>query len=75
MTRLLTFLAATMICLAASAQTSREPVNPNATPEAKALLARLYKTGDEGKIICGLHHNQLQMPNYVYDLDRIEKAS
>lgn len=75
MTRLFTFLAATMICLAASAQTSREPVNPNATPEAKALLARLYKTVDEGKIISGLHHNQLQMPNYVYDLDRIEKAS
>ncbi len=52
-----------------------KPVNKNATPEACALLERLYRSVDEGKIISGLHHNQLQMPNYVYDLDRIKEAS
>lgn len=51
------------------------PVNPNATPEVKALLERLYQTVDEGKIISGLHHNQLQMPNYRSDLNRIDQAS
>lgn len=51
------------------------PVNTNATPEARALLQRLYKTVEEGKIISGLHHNQLQMPNYRRDLNRIEDAS
>lgn len=63
------------LCFSASAGKHHKPVNPNATPEAKALLERLYKSVDEGKIISGLHHNQLQMPNYVYDLDRIEEAS
>lgn len=52
-----------------------QPVNPNATPEAKELLARLYQTVDDGQIISGLHHNQLQMPNYRRDLNRIEDAS
>lgn len=51
------------------------PVNPNATPEAKALLERLYQTVDNGQIISGLHHNQLQMPNYRRDLNRIDDAS
>ena len=50
------------------------PVNPNATAEARTLLERLYTTVDEGHIMSGLHHNQLQMPNYRYDLDRIEEA-
>lgn len=50
------------------------PVNPNATPEAKALLERLYTSVDEGKIISGLHHNQLNMPNYLSDLMRIDEA-
>lgn len=51
------------------------PVNPNATEEAKILLERLYKTVDDGQIISGLHHNQLHMPNYRRDLNRIESAS
>ena len=54
-----------------------EPVNPNATPEARALLASLYRTVAEGKVISGLHHNEYQMgmPEFVMDLDRIEDAS
>lgn len=51
------------------------PVNANATPEARELLERLYKTVDDGKIISGLHHNQLNMPNYMRDLDRIAEAT
>lgn len=51
------------------------PVNPNATPEAKALLEQLYQTVENGQIISGLHHNQLQMPNYRRDLNRIDDAS
>lgn len=51
------------------------PVNPNATTEAVALLNSLYESVDKGQIISGLHHNQLQMPNYMYDLNRIEEAS
>lgn len=74
MKRLLIFLSL-FLCANLYAQVSQEPVNPRATPQAKALLARLYQSVEEGKIISGLHHNQLMMPNYVYDLDRIEKAS
>lgn len=51
------------------------PTNPNASAEARALLERLYTSVDEGHIISGLHHNQLQMPNYRRDLDRIETAA
>ena len=51
------------------------PVNPHATPEARALLAGLYQSVAEGKIISGLHHNQLQLPAYWRDFDRIEEAS
>lgn len=52
-----------------------EPVNPNATTEARELLHYLYRSVDEGKIISGLHHNRLQMPEYRYDLDRIAQVS
>lgn len=51
------------------------PVNPNATPEARQLLAYLYQTVDSGRILSGLHHNKLQMPVYRSDLDRIAQAS
>ena len=53
------------------------PVNPNATPEARNLLASLYQTVAEGKVISGIQHNeyQMQMPEFVMDLDRIEDAS
>lgn len=51
------------------------PVNPNTTKEARELLERLYTTVDNGQIISGLHHNQLQMPNYRFDLNRIQEAS
>ncbi len=51
------------------------PINKNASPEAKALLAQLYQTVDSGKIISGLHHNELFGPRYKRDLDRIEEAS
>lgn len=75
MKRIFTLILALCVCLSASAGKHHKPVNRNATPEAKALLERLYRSVDEGNIISGLHHNQLQMPNYVYDLDRIEEAS
>ena len=54
------------------------PVNPNATPEAKALLAMLYKTVDEGNIISAQHHNQSLVTSperYNSDLDRIYEIS
>jgi len=79
-----TFLLMTLMLLMAPATIIAEemqqtrtftPVNPNATPEARALLARLYQSVADGKIISGLHHNQLQMPAYMHDFDRIEEAS
>lgn len=75
MKKLIIIISAALFFIGAEAQNSRVPVNPDATPEAKALLERLYRSVDEGKIISGLHHNQLMMPNYVYDLDRIDEAS
>lgn len=51
-----------------------QPVNPNADVPTKELLELLYQTVDEGKIFSGLHHNQLRMPNYMYDLNRINEA-
>jgi len=64
-----------MLSAGAMAQEHFQPINPNATPEAKALLARLYQTVDSGKIISGLHHNELFGSRYRKDLDRIEEAS
>ena len=52
-----------------------EPVNPNATPEARELLKSLYKSVDEGKIISGLHHNKIGSDVYYDDLERIAQAS
>lgn len=78
MTRLLTLFAALFTAaLTALAQPFPHfrPTNPNATAEAQALLERLYTTVDEGRILSGLHHNQLQMPNYRRDLDRINEAA
>lgn len=74
MKRTLTFIASLLSCLILAAQ-PYEPVNPNASPEARALLSDLYQSVAEGRIISGLHHNQLQLPNYLNDLDRIEDAS
>ena len=76
MKKFLLFCLSVLLCTLVYAQTSEiPPVNPNATPEAEKLLSRLYKSVEEGKIISGLHHNQLMMPNYVYDLERIKEAS
>ncbi len=50
------------------------PINPNATPEAKELLARLYQAVDSGQILSGLHHNELFGSRYKADLNRIEEA-
>ena len=74
MKRLFLTIGASLLGLALSAQPFA-PVNPNATQEARDLLASLYQTVAEGKIISALHHNQLQMPNYMNDFDRIEDAS
>lgn len=68
-------LSVTAIALCACGPKYPEPVNPNATPEARELLKSLYKSVDEGKILSGLHHNQLTMPAYHRDLDRIAEAS
>ena len=75
MKRLLCITLAAFCLINAAAKEPVRPVNPNATPEARNLLESLYKSVEDGKIISGLHHNQLMMPNYVYDLDRIEEAS
>lgn len=50
------------------------PVNKNADKKTCALLERLYTSVDNGKVMSGLHHNQLKLPNYRRDLDRIEQA-
>lgn len=65
-----------MLTLSASAQPYKhyKPVNKNADKQAYELLERLYNTVDEGKIMSGLHHNQLNMPNYMRDLNRIDQA-
>ena len=73
--RLLLLTIAVLSVSAIHAQKHFKPVNPNATPEAQALLERLYLTVDSGKIISGLHHNQLMTPNYRRDLNRIDDAS
>lgn len=52
-----------------------EPVNANTNATARALLEHLYCVVDSGKIYSGLHHNQLMMPNYMRDLDRIAEAA
>ncbi len=71
-------LFALTFCLAACTQAITfphfAPCNPSATPEAAALLERLYTSVDSGYIISGLHHNQLQPERYRADLDRIEEA-
>ena len=69
-------LALTMTAFAQEAEHQHfRPVNPNATPEAQQLLARLYQVQDSGQIISGLHHNQLWMPNYAKDLNRIKETA
>lgn len=78
MKRLSFIFCSIFICCAMNAQTRHyAPVNPNATLEARTLLERLYRNVDEGKIVSGQHHNeyQMQMPEYMMDLDRIEAAS
>ena len=50
------------------------PVYSKTSASARALLEQLYTNVDKGKIMSGLHHNQLNMPNYRRDLDRIEQA-
>lgn len=75
MKRCLSLVLLTLGLMCAGAQNKHfAPVNKNATPEAKQLLESLYQSVDEGKIISGLHHNQLNMPNYLYDLNRINEA-
>ncbi len=65
-----------MVSAVASAQPFKhyKPVNKNADACACELLERLYQTVDEGRIMSGLHHNQLNMPNYQRDLNRINEA-
>lgn len=58
MRRTITCIAAWLLGLVLAAQPF-EPVNTDASPEARALLSDLYRTVAEGKIISALHHNQL----------------
>jgi len=67
------------LLLAVSLTTSAQykhytPVNTNTDTATCELLERLYTAVDEGKIYSGLHHNQLNMPNYMRDLNRINQA-
>lgn len=77
MRKVCTFLLLFIVGTALYAESGKTfaPVNPNATPEARELLSRLYKSVEDGKIISGLHHNQLSLPSYMNDFDRIEDAS
>jgi mannan endo-1,4-beta-mannosidase len=76
-----TFLLSLACVLLASCHTQSkhfDPVNPSATPEAKALLERLYRSVDEGKILSAQQHNEYQMMRpewYEQDRDRILEAS
>lgn len=76
-----TLLLATWCVLLLSCNTQPKhyaPVNPNATPEAKALLAMLYRSVDEGKIISAQHHNESLIAHperYEQDRDRILQAT
>lgn len=66
-----------LLCVAVNCSAQNKhfsPINENASVTTRALLERLYCTVDEGKIFSGLHHNQLFMPNYRNDLNRIEEA-
>jgi len=77
--RLLRYLSILMLAatlsVGAMAQQHFQPINRNATPEAKALLERLYQTVDNGQIISGIHHNELFGSMYKKDLERIEAAA
>jgi len=66
-------IAAALFCVAACGSKYPEPVNPNATPEARELLRSLYESVDQGKIISGIHHNEYTINNegYYNDLNRI----
>ncbi len=55
--------------------TTFAPVNPNATPQAKALLAKLYQNVKEGKLISAQHHNDLRPVSFPADINRIKEAS
>ena len=76
MRQLLLTLCMAMLSTFSSAQPYRhyKPVNRHTDKQTRELLERLYRTADEGKIMSGLHHNQLHMPNYRHDLDRIDQA-
>ena len=69
----LAFLSLAMTALTAQNK-HFEPVNKNTNATTRALLERLYTTVDENKVFSGLHHNQLFMPNYLKDLNRIDEA-
>jgi len=72
MKKILTTIAIVFLIFSASAQTPSHfaPVNPNATPEARELLERLYKSVDDGKILSGLHYS-----GSTSDLDRIAEVT
>lgn len=76
MKRIALLLLALVMASAVIAQPFKHyaPVNKKADKQTRELLERLYKTVDEGKIMSGLHHNQLNMPNYMRDLNRINEA-
>jgi len=68
------FMCITVFTSSCGGKKHFDPVNTNATPEARELLRSLYESVDQGKIISGLHHNQLQGPGYTRDLNRIDEA-
>ncbi|MDR1555903.1 MAG: glycoside hydrolase family 26 protein [Tannerellaceae bacterium] len=73
-----TFFLSIMCMLFVSCNTQFKPVNPQATPEAGALLSELYRSVEEGKIISAQQHSEYQMMQpewYEQDRNRIFEAS
>ena len=75
--KLFFFLSCVLLIACKTQQGHYDPINPNATPEAKALLAYLYKVVDDGKIISAQHHKDILLnpDRYMEDLDLVFAAS
>ncbi len=75
------FLTTVFLCMGVSYCVYSQPFapsNPKASPEAKALLSRLYRSVADGYIISAQHHNEYQMmrpDQYEQDRDRIFAAT
>jgi mannan endo-1,4-beta-mannosidase len=66
------FTACCVLCVACAKSGNAYVItaNPNATPEARALLSTIYETVEQGRIISAQHH-YFQPDRYEQDRDRI----